>query len=113
MATVMEDGSGGLMTGLTFHGGLVGIMAGNQQFTVKDLTFNNSQTAVQVSTPGRKLGVWGLGRPGREADHDVRRYGTGAFCGRELPVRRRPIEVECAGEKEMLRWCSPEREDRV
>lgn len=44
----MENGSGGLITGLNFHGGYVGLRAGNQQFTIKDLNFENSRTAIQA-----------------------------------------------------------------
>ncbi|KAH9476326.1 putative glucan endo-1,3-beta-glucosidase [Psilocybe cubensis] len=42
----MENGSGGYMGDLVFNGGKFGIWGGNQQFTVKNVTFNNVQTAV-------------------------------------------------------------------
>lgn len=44
----MENGSGGLITGLNFHGGYVGLRAGNQQFTIKNLVFTNCRTAIQA-----------------------------------------------------------------
>lgn len=44
----MENGSGGLMTDLHFHGGYIGMRAGNQQFTIKDLSFENCQTGIQA-----------------------------------------------------------------
>ncbi|KAK3370651.1 pectate lyase superfamily protein-domain-containing protein, partial [Podospora didyma] len=44
----MENGSGGLLTGITFHGGYVGLRAGNQQFTIKNLTFDKCRTAIQA-----------------------------------------------------------------
>ncbi|KAJ7632166.1 exo-beta-1,3-glucanase [Roridomyces roridus] len=49
----MENGSGGFMGDLTFNGGLLGMWVGNQQFTVRNVTFNNAQTAIQA--------VWGWG----------------------------------------------------
>ncbi|KFA63146.1 hypothetical protein S40285_04777 [Stachybotrys chlorohalonatus IBT 40285] len=42
----MENGSGGFMTDLTFNGGRFGAWVGNQQFTVRNLTFNNCRTAI-------------------------------------------------------------------
>ncbi|KAH9476293.1 putative glucan endo-1,3-beta-glucosidase [Psilocybe cubensis] len=42
----MENGSGGYMGDLVFNGGKYGIYGGNQQFTVKNVTFNNAQTGV-------------------------------------------------------------------
>ncbi|KAF9466652.1 exo-beta-1,3-glucanase [Collybia nuda] len=42
----MENGSGGFMGDLVFNGGKYGIWVGNQQFTVRNITINNSQTAV-------------------------------------------------------------------
>ncbi|KAF8900746.1 exo-beta-1,3-glucanase [Gymnopilus junonius] len=42
----MEDGSGGFMGDLVFNGGKFGIWAGNQQFTVRNVTVNNAQTAI-------------------------------------------------------------------
>lgn len=42
----MENGSGGLMSDLVFNGGKFGIWVGNQQFTVRNITINNAQTAI-------------------------------------------------------------------
>ena len=42
----MENGSGGFMTDLTFNGGLYGGNFGNQQFTMRNLVFNNVKTAI-------------------------------------------------------------------
>lgn len=42
----MENGSGGFMTDLIFNGGNLGAFLGNQQFTTRNLTFNNCNTAV-------------------------------------------------------------------
>ena len=42
----IEGGSGGFMNDLTFYGGLNGVVFGNQQFTVRDLTFYNAVTAI-------------------------------------------------------------------
>ena len=42
----MENGSGGLMVDLVFNGGYYGAFFGNQQFTTRNLIFNNVQTAV-------------------------------------------------------------------
>jgi glucan 1,3-beta-glucosidase len=42
----MDNGSGGFMTDLTFNGGKYGAFFGNQQFTTRNLTFNNCQTAI-------------------------------------------------------------------
>jgi glucan 1,3-beta-glucosidase len=42
----MDNGSGGLMVDLTFNGGKYGAFLGNQQFTTRNLTFNNCKTAI-------------------------------------------------------------------
>ena len=42
----MDNGSGGFMSNLTFNGGRYGAFFGNQQFTTRDLTFNDCQTAI-------------------------------------------------------------------
>ncbi|KAK4697861.1 hypothetical protein P7C71_g259, partial [Lecanoromycetidae sp. Uapishka_2] len=42
----IEGGSGGFMNDLIFYGGLNGVVFGNQQFTVRNLTFYNSVTAI-------------------------------------------------------------------
>ena len=42
----IEGGSGGFMNDLVFHGGLNGVVFGNQQFTVRNLTFYNAVTAI-------------------------------------------------------------------
>lgn len=42
----MENGSGGFMGDLIFNGGKYGIWIGNQQFTVRNITFNNAATAI-------------------------------------------------------------------
>ncbi|KAF5362584.1 hypothetical protein D9757_013312 [Collybiopsis confluens] len=49
----MENGSGGLMSDLVFYGGKFAMWVGNQQFTVRNVTMNNSQSAV--------FGVWAWG----------------------------------------------------
>ncbi|KAL9027754.1 MAG: hypothetical protein Q9196_003767 [Gyalolechia fulgens] len=42
----MDNGSGGFMTDLVFNGGNYGAFLGNQQFTTRNLTFNNVNTAI-------------------------------------------------------------------
>lgn len=42
----MEDGSGGFMGDIVFNGGRYGIWVGNQQFTVRNITVNNANTAI-------------------------------------------------------------------
>ncbi|KIP08169.1 glycoside hydrolase family 55 protein [Phlebiopsis gigantea 11061_1 CR5-6] len=42
----MENGSGGFMGDLVFNGGKFGIWVGNQQFTVRNITVNNANTAI-------------------------------------------------------------------
>ncbi|KAK3384571.1 pectate lyase superfamily protein-domain-containing protein [Lasiosphaeria ovina] len=42
----MEEGSGGFLTDLTFNGGATGASMGNQQFTMRNLKFNNCKTAI-------------------------------------------------------------------
>jgi glucan 1,3-beta-glucosidase len=42
----MENGSGGFMGDMVINGGKYGIWVGNQQFTVRNVTFNNAATAV-------------------------------------------------------------------
>jgi glucan 1,3-beta-glucosidase len=43
----IENGSGGFIGDLTFNGGKRGLFIGNQQFTIRSLTFNNVQTAIE------------------------------------------------------------------
>ncbi|KIY68777.1 glycoside hydrolase family 55 protein [Cylindrobasidium torrendii FP15055 ss-10] len=49
----MENGSGGYMGDLVFNGGLYGMWVGNQQFTVRNITVNDANTAV--------FGIWNWG----------------------------------------------------
>ncbi|KAI3480149.1 hypothetical protein L1887_57749 [Cichorium endivia] len=42
----IENGSGGFMADLSFRGGRYGAYLGNQQFTVRNATFENCQTAI-------------------------------------------------------------------
>ncbi|KAI9668646.1 MAG: hypothetical protein M1831_001085 [Alyxoria varia] len=42
----MDNGSGGFMTDLIFNGGNIGAFFGSQQFTTRNLTFNDCKTAV-------------------------------------------------------------------
>ncbi|KAK0301952.1 hypothetical protein LTR01_009060 [Friedmanniomyces endolithicus] len=42
----IESGSGGFMNDLVFYGGLNGAVFGNQQFTMRNLTFYNAVTAI-------------------------------------------------------------------
>lgn len=42
----IENGSGGFLTDLVFYGGLYGANIGNQQFTMRNLTFYNAVTAI-------------------------------------------------------------------
>lgn len=42
----MESGSGGFLGDLVFYGGQYGAQFGNQQYTARNLTFYNSQTAI-------------------------------------------------------------------
>ncbi|KAE9367654.1 glycoside hydrolase family 55 protein [Stipitochalara longipes BDJ] len=41
-----ESGSAGFLTDVTFNGGFIGAQVGNQQFTMRNLTFNNCVTAI-------------------------------------------------------------------
>lgn len=43
---LIESGSGGFMTDLVFYGGFYGGDFGNQQFTMRNLSFHNSVTAI-------------------------------------------------------------------
>jgi hypothetical protein len=42
----MDNGSGGFMTDLTFNGGSIGAFLGSQQFTTRNMTFNDCGTAI-------------------------------------------------------------------
>ncbi|KAL2753045.1 glycoside hydrolase family 55 protein [Sodiomyces alcalophilus JCM 7366] len=42
----IDNGSGGFMTDLVFNGGRYGMFIGSQQFTTRNLTFNNCDTAI-------------------------------------------------------------------
>ncbi|PHH61775.1 hypothetical protein CDD81_7986 [Ophiocordyceps australis] len=46
---LIENGSGGFMANLTFVGGSVGASLGSQQFTVRDASFRNCQTAISMA----------------------------------------------------------------
>ncbi|OJZ89792.1 glycoside hydrolase family 55 protein [Aspergillus luchuensis CBS 106.47] len=45
----MDNGSGGFMSDLTFNGGNYGAFFGNQQFTTRNLTFNDCNTAIYMN----------------------------------------------------------------
>lgn len=45
----MDNGSGGFMTDLIFNGGNYGVFLGNQQFTTRNLTFNDCNTAIYMN----------------------------------------------------------------
>lgn len=45
----MDNGSGGFMSDLVFNGGLFGAFFGNQQYTTRNLTFNDCQTAIYMN----------------------------------------------------------------
>jgi hypothetical protein len=44
----IENGSGGFMADLTFNGGGIGADIGSQQYTTRNLTFNNCHTAIHM-----------------------------------------------------------------
>ena len=43
----MEEGGGGMMADLVFYGGKYGARFGNQQYTMRNLTFYDSDTAIE------------------------------------------------------------------
>ena len=45
----MDNGSGGFMSDLVFNGGSIGAFLGNQQFTIRNLTFNGCDTAIDMN----------------------------------------------------------------
>ena len=45
----MDNGSGGFYSDLIFNGGNYGMFVGNQQFTTRNLTFNNCNTGVYMN----------------------------------------------------------------
>lgn len=45
----MDNGSGGYMSDLVFNGGQYGAFFGSQQFTTRNMTFNNVQTAMYMN----------------------------------------------------------------
>ncbi|KAF2469872.1 pectin lyase-like protein [Lindgomyces ingoldianus] len=45
----MDNGSGGFMADLTFNGGGIGAFLGNQQFTTRNMTFNDCGTAIYMN----------------------------------------------------------------
>jgi glucan 1,3-beta-glucosidase len=44
-----DNGSGGFMSDLTFNGGGVGAFLGSQQFTTRNMTFNDCETAIYMN----------------------------------------------------------------
>ncbi|KAM0253661.1 hypothetical protein ACHAQJ_007173 [Trichoderma viride] len=42
----IENGSAGFLTDMTFNGGMIGASIGNQQYTMRNLVFNNCGTAI-------------------------------------------------------------------
>ncbi|GFF51813.1 glucan 1,3-beta-glucosidase [Aspergillus lentulus] len=61
-----DNGSGGVMSDITFTGGNFGIYGGSQQFSAARLTFNGCNTAVEVS-------------------------GTGVGCGKSITVKNAKV----------------------
>ena len=59
----IEEGSGGFMNDLVFRGGHYGLNVGNQQFTMRNLTFNNVDTAIN------QLWDWGWTYKGISIDN--------------------------------------------
>ena len=49
----MEEGSGGFLNDLIFYGGEYGVQLGNQQYTMRNLTFYSCKTAI--------LQIWNWG----------------------------------------------------
>ena len=45
----MENGSGGFMSDLTFEGGKFALWVGNQQFTSRNLTISDADTAIYMN----------------------------------------------------------------
>ncbi|KAF2749511.1 glycoside hydrolase family 55 protein [Sporormia fimetaria CBS 119925] len=45
----MDNGSGGFMTDLVFNGGAIGAFFGSQQYTTRNLTFNDCGTAIYMN----------------------------------------------------------------
>jgi glucan 1,3-beta-glucosidase len=45
----IDNGSGGFMTDLTFNGGKFGAFVGSQQFTLRNMKFNNCNTAIYMN----------------------------------------------------------------
>ncbi|KAI1344221.1 putative Exo-beta-1,3-glucanae [Xylariaceae sp. FL0016] len=53
MGLFMEEGSGGFLSDLIFYGGHYGLNVGNQQFTMRNLTFHNAVVSIN------QLWSWG------------------------------------------------------
>lgn len=70
-----ENGSGGVMSDITFRGGKFGIYSGNQQFTAQRLTFDGCETAVQI--------IWDWGWVWKSIT--MRNVGTGFRLLQESP----------------------------
>ncbi|KAJ7074276.1 glycoside hydrolase family 55 protein [Mycena amicta] len=92
----MENGSGGFMGDLVFNGGKFGMWVGNQQFTVRNVTINNAQIAIQgvwawgwtwqgVTIRNCSIGFDLLGGVGAEAIIDAKVYDTPIFVRSASP----------------------------
>ncbi|KNG48740.1 glycoside hydrolase family 55 protein [Stemphylium lycopersici] len=69
----IEEGSGGFMTDLVFNGGNRGFRVGNQQFTTRNLTFNNVDTAIEQ--------LWDWGWTYKSVSINNCRVGVNATAG--------------------------------
>ncbi|KAI7645623.1 glycoside hydrolase family 55 protein [Hortaea werneckii] len=69
----MDNGSGGYMADLVFNGGKIGAFFGSQQFTTRNMTFNNCRTAVFMNWN------WGWTLSGITVSGDNSVNSTGVF----------------------------------
>ncbi|CAJ2505150.1 Uu.00g125440.m01.CDS01 [Anthostomella pinea] len=96
----VESGSGGFMSDLTFNGGATGASIGNQQYSMRNLVFNNCQTAIiQLwdwgwTYMGLKINNCGVGIDITAKDGDALNVGSAILI--DSTISNTPIGIKTA-----------------
>ncbi|KAF3003019.1 hypothetical protein E8E13_006297 [Curvularia kusanoi] len=91
----IEEGSGGFVTDLVFEGGNYGFNVGNQQFTTRNLTFNNVVTAIN------QIWDWGWTYSGVTINNcqvglNIAAGGTGSVTLFDSEINNTPVGIATA-----------------
>ncbi|KAI1322736.1 glycoside hydrolase family 55 protein [Xylariaceae sp. FL0255] len=97
-----ESGSGGFMSDLTFNGGATGASLGNQQYTMRNLEFNNCGTAIITlwdwgwTYAGLTIKNCGVGIDMTAAGSTAGSLTTGAVTLIDSTISNTPIGIKSA-----------------